>query len=93
MSSASALLQRRFSYSFFKRAPISSSYTELKLAIHLALEHQRMTRENARLLELLRAQADVIKRLESNHPGISSIRRDASGAILIAEDELAQPDE
>lgn len=67
--------------------------TELKLAIHLALEHQRMTRENARLLELLRAQADVIKRLESNHPGISSILRDASGAILIAEDELAQPDE
>jgi hypothetical protein len=35
----------------------------------------------------------VIKRLESNPPGISSIRRDASGAILIAEDERAQPDE
>jgi DNA-binding NtrC family response regulator len=64
--------------------------TELKLSIHMALEQQRTERENRRLLELLRAQADVIRTLERAHPGIATIRRDDNGAIVITEEELAQ---
>jgi hypothetical protein len=56
----------------------------------MALEQQRTERENRRLLELLRAQADVIRTLERAHPGIATIRRDDSGAIVITEEELAQ---
>lgn len=63
--------------------------TELKLTIHLALEQQRTERENRQLLDLLRRQADVIRGLEKAHPGIASIERDASGAILIDEADLA----
>ena len=62
---------------------------ELKLAIHLALEQQRTEKENRHLLELLRRQADVIRNLEQKHPGVSSIKRDDSGAILIDEGDFS----
>lgn len=63
--------------------------TEIKLTIHLALEQQRTERENRQLLDLLRRQAEVIKKLESSHPGIASIQRDDNGAILIDEGDFS----
>ena len=59
---------------------------EVRLTVHLAVQHVRLERENARLLKLLEAQASRIRALEAEHPGISSIKRDASGAILLEED-------
>lgn len=61
---------------------------EVKLTLHLALEQQRTEQENRRLVDLLKRQADVIRGLEQAHPGIASIQRDASGAILIDESEI-----
>jgi DNA-binding NtrC family response regulator len=63
--------------------------TEIKLTIHLALEQQRTERENKRLLELLKRQADVIRKLENTHPGIASIVRDDNGAIIIDEGDFS----
>ncbi|MCK6574217.1 response regulator [Myxococcota bacterium] len=59
--------------------------TELKLTIHLALEQLRTERENRQLVDLLKRQAEVIKTLEKSNPGITSIKRDDSGAIIIDE--------
>ncbi|MSP74382.1 MAG: response regulator [Myxococcales bacterium] len=57
--------------------------TELKLTLHIALDHLRTEGENRRLIALLHKQAKVIRTLETAHPGLTSIRRDAAGAILL----------
>lgn len=62
---------------------------EVKLTVHLAIRRVRMERENTRLLGLVEHQARRIQELESTHPGIHSVRRDASGAILIDDSEVA----
>jgi DNA-binding NtrC family response regulator len=59
---------------------------ELKLTLHLALEQIRTDRETRRLVAQARAEAQ--RRAEAERAG-SSIRRDASGAILIEEDTAA----
>lgn len=64
---------------------------EVKLTIHLAVRQSRLEKENRRLLHLLKDQAKQIQSLERKHPGISSIQRDATGAILIDDEELAAP--
>ncbi len=56
---------------------------ELKVTLSLAFEQLDLTRENRRLLALVRRQASLIDRLERENPGISSVARDESGAILI----------
>ncbi len=61
---------------------------EVKLTLHLALQQVRLERENRRLLKLLEKQAEQIRTLESSHPGISTIKRDTSGAILIDDADL-----
>lgn len=58
---------------------------ELKITLHLAFEQLDLERENRRLLALLRQQGEVIARLEQSHPGISTIHRDPTGAILLDE--------
>lgn len=61
---------------------------DLKLTLHLAIQHVRLDRENKRLLRMLESQANQIRQLEAQHPGIGSIHRDQSGAIVIDEEEL-----
>ena len=61
---------------------------ELKLTIHLAFEQIRLERENRRLLEQVRKQGKYIDQLEEEHPGIGRVERDASGAIVVNEEEL-----
>ncbi len=60
---------------------------EVRLTVHLAIQHVRLERENARLLKLLEHQATRIRQLETDHPGITRIERDPDGAIRIDEDE------
>lgn len=61
---------------------------ELKVVLHLAIERAEMERENRRLLAMVRRQSDFIRGLEVQFPGIDRVIRDASGAILVSEDEL-----
>ncbi len=60
---------------------------DLKLTIHLTVEHVRLAQENQRLLKLLESQAQQIKTLEIEHPGVTSVQRDESGAILIPDED------
>jgi DNA-binding NtrC family response regulator len=63
--------------------------TELKVTIHLAFEELDLARENRRILAAARRQYDLLQILE--HPGIESVARDSSGAILIEDDTAVAP--
>ncbi len=61
---------------------------ELKVVLHLTVEHIELERENRRLLATVRRQAELIRGLEQQFPGIDSVIRDAEGAIVLPEEEL-----
>ncbi len=63
--------------------------TELKVTIHLAFEELDLARENRRILAAARRQYDLLKL--SEHPGISKVVRDSTGAILIEDDVAVSP--
>ena len=62
---------------------------ELKVTLYLAFEHLDLEREHRQLLATVRRQADLIKDLETQYPGIGEIRRNAEGAILLDENPTA----
>lgn len=66
--------------------------TELKLALRSAVEKYDLEQEKRRLLRTVRRQSQELKFLERSYPGISELRRDASGAIRIeiADTELEE---
>jgi two-component system probable response regulator PhcQ len=58
----------------------------LRQVIRLGFERHALARENSQLRDTVKAQQRILDRLEVEHPGIASVRRDASGAVVI-EDE------
>lgn len=56
---------------------------ELKVTLFMAFEQLDLMRENRRLLTLVRHQGALIEKLERDNPGISTVVRDESGAVLI----------
>ncbi len=64
---------------------------DLRLAIRSAIEKFDLQRENARLLEVVRKQADELSSIESRYPGITEIEKDTDGSIFvpdISEEEM-----
>jgi len=62
---------------------------DLRVMLRLALGHLEADRRNARLLALVRKQAMVLEKLEKDHPEVFLVERDALGAIVIADEDLA----
>ncbi len=60
----------------------------LRLDVRLALESRRLRDENARLSEQVDRQAAILRDLEARYPGISSVRRSETGAVIIDEQDL-----
>jgi response regulator RpfG family c-di-GMP phosphodiesterase len=58
---------------------------ELKATLLSASQLRRLTRRNRELADAIKRQDDYIQSLEAAHPGIGSVRRDATGAILLEE--------
>lgn len=69
-------------YRFFTK-PWNS--LELKQAILSALEKFDLEDENRRLLKVVKRQSQELRALESHHPGISSLRKDKGGALVLPE--------
>jgi len=66
---------------------------ELLFAVQTALEKYNLEAENRRLLSIVRQQALDLKLLERQFPGISEIKRDEAGRIILSDisaDELAK---
>jgi two-component system, probable response regulator PhcQ len=61
--------------------------TDLKVTLFLAFEQLELERENRRLLAMVRRQYDLLKSLETDHPGIGHVVRDAEGYVLLDDDE------
>jgi two-component system, probable response regulator PhcQ len=62
---------------------------DIKVTLFLAFEHLELQREHRRLLAMVRSQREFIESLERNHPGISTIQRDETGAIIIMDEQYA----
>ena len=56
---------------------------ELKVTLWMAFEQLDLVRDNRRLLAMVRQQQSLIEKLEHDNPGISSVMRDDTGAILL----------
>ena len=56
---------------------------ELKVTLWMAFEQLDLERENRRLLTLVRQQQSLIEKLERDNPGINTVMRDDTGAILL----------
>jgi len=77
-------------YRFFTK-PWNS--LELKQAIKSAIERYDLEDENRRLLKLVKRQTQELRSLETHHPGISRLRKDRDGAVIlpeISDDEVRQ---
>ena len=63
----------------------------LKMAIRSAIEKFDLEEENRRLLRTVKRQSSELRYLENHYPGISEVRKDARGAIVIdlSDEEVA----
>lgn len=64
---------------------------DLAITIQRALQLRNLARESARLLARTRAQDRILRELEGRHPGISEVKRNPDGAILL--DDITDIDE
>jgi response regulator RpfG family c-di-GMP phosphodiesterase len=60
---------------------------ELKITISQLFGQRALVQANQELNEMVEAQRGRIKRLEHEHPGISAVRRDPTGVIIVDIDE------
>lgn len=58
---------------------------ELKQSIKAAIERYDLEEENRRLLKVVKRQSQELKVLETLHPGISRMKRDRDGAVILPE--------
>jgi two-component system, probable response regulator PhcQ len=79
----------------FRFIPKPWNDDDLRMAVVQALHYRALLLENQRLADLVRAQQGrldkqdaELRRLEVEHPGITRVDRDETGAIYIDEDNL-----
>jgi two-component system, probable response regulator PhcQ len=65
---------------------------ELKVTLRQAIQHKELITESRRLLNTVRQQQALIRELEKETPGITKVKRDEMGAIILEESEF-DPDE
>ena len=56
---------------------------DLAITIHQALQQRELLKESRKLLKMSRTQSELLKKMEAAHPGITEVKRDAAGAIVI----------
>lgn len=56
---------------------------ELKIMLNQINEHIALLKENSRLKAIIRNQEEILKQLEKEYPGITSIKKTKDGAIVI----------
>lgn len=61
---------------------------ELKLTVRQSLEYRDLVLKNRSLTRTVKKQYDILKTLERDYPGISSVTRSDDGSIVIDEDSL-----
>jgi len=67
-------------YRFFTKP---CNVIDLAVTVRQALQHKEALKERERLQKIVEQQSAIIEDIEKQHPGISSVKRTASGAIII----------
>ena len=60
---------------------------DLTVTVRQAIEQRDLLKENQRLLDLVKKQATSIEEMENKYPGISKVKKDAGGAIIIDDND------
>jgi DNA-binding NtrC family response regulator len=63
---------------------------ELRITIKQALEFYYVQKENKSLIRTVKRQDRILDELEKEHPGISSVRKDPEGAIVLSVEGTTQ---
>ncbi len=58
---------------------------DLHLTLRQAIQYRSLLSESYRLLETMKNQSDLLDDLERKEPGITKVKRDASGAIVLED--------
>ena len=64
--------------------------TDLRILLHNAFEKLELERENRLLLAAVKKQSDVLSKLEKEHPGITELNKDATGAFVIDDVDMGE---
>ena len=72
-------------YRFFRKP---CNVFDLAITIRQALQQKALMEEAARLLSVAKRQKRTIDMLEQKYPGITKVKKDATGEILLEEDRL-----
>ncbi len=70
-------------YRFFTKP---CNMIDLKVTIRQGINHNNLIKENRRLLKLVKEQSLSLETLEKQCPGITEVKRDINGAIIINDD-------
>ncbi len=71
-------------YGFFTKP---CNEVDLAVTIRQALRQKDLMMESRRLLRIARQQSMILKDVEEEYPGIARVKRDASGRILIEDED------
>jgi len=58
---------------------------ELRRVVYKAVEAARLNRRSRKLAAQMKTQEDYARAIELSHPGISKVKRDSTGAIIIED--------
>ena len=69
-------------YRFFTKP---CNIIDLAVTVRQALQHRDLMRESQRLLKMVKKQSQYIDELERRYPGITEVKRDAKGAVVLED--------
>ena len=70
-------------YRFFTKP---CNMVDLMVTIRQALQHKDLMAENQRLLQTVRQQSLSLETLERQHPGITKVKRDQNGTVIVDDE-------
>jgi len=63
---------------------------ELRMTIRQALDYYYLQKDNKLLVRTVKKQNEILKELEKEHPGITTVKKDQEGAIVLSVEEVIQ---
>lgn len=58
---------------------------DLAVTVRQALQHKDLMKEAQEMLKVVKQQSAFIEEMEKQHPGITQVKRDADGAVILAD--------
>jgi len=62
--------------------------TDLAVTIRNALQHRELLAQSRLMLKALKHQGGVIEKLEQEYPGVTTVKRDETGTVILDEQDI-----